>query len=72
MILISHRGNTNGRFDSYENEPTYIDLAISRGYEVEIDVWFVDGMLYLGHDAPQYGINLSFLVFTVCIFSLVL
>ncbi len=25
MILISHRGNTNGKFESYENEPTYID-----------------------------------------------
>jgi len=62
MILISHRGNTNGRFDSHENEPTYIDLAISRGYEVEIDVWFIDGILYLGHDTPQYGINLNFLV----------
>lgn len=62
MILISHRGNTNGRFDSHENEPTYIDLAISRGYEVEIDVWFIDGILYLGHDTHQYGINLNFLV----------
>jgi hypothetical protein len=57
MILISHRGNINGKFESYENEPNYIDLALSKGYDVEIDVWYVDNLLYLGHDKPQYGIN---------------
>jgi hypothetical protein len=57
MVLISHRGNINGRFESHENEPTYIDLAISKGYDVEVDVWFVDGVLYLGHDKPQYGVD---------------
>ena len=57
MILISHRGNINGRFESYENEPTYIDLSISKGYDVEIDVWYVDGRLYLGHDNPQYEVD---------------
>ncbi len=55
MIYIAHRGNTNGRFESYENEPTYIDLAIKKGFDVEIDVWFIDGILYLGHDEAQYG-----------------
>jgi len=39
MILISHRGNINGRFESWENEPTYIDKAIAEGYDVEIDIW---------------------------------
>ena len=58
MILISHRGNTNGRFESHENEPNYIDKAIKEGYDVEIDVWFTDNVLYLGHDKPQYGIDL--------------
>jgi hypothetical protein len=55
MILISHRGNINGRFESWENEPTYIDLAIQKGYDVEIDVWCVDGIIWLGHDKPLYG-----------------
>jgi hypothetical protein len=27
MILISHRGNIDGKFESWENEPTYIDKA---------------------------------------------
>ena len=57
MILISHRGNIDGRLESWENEPTYIDLAISKGYDVEIDVWYVDGILYLGHDKPDYGVE---------------
>jgi hypothetical protein len=43
--------------ESWENEPTYIDLAISKGYDVEIDVWFKDNMLWLGHDRPDYGVE---------------
>ena len=61
MILISHRGNVNGRFESYENEPNYIDKSLSDGYDVEIDIWYIDGVLYLGHDAPQYGINYTWI-----------
>jgi len=57
MILISHRGNINGKLESWENEPTYIDLAIKKGYEVEIDVWYKDNILWLGHDEPQYGVD---------------
>jgi hypothetical protein len=61
MILISHRGNTNGRFESYENEPTYIDKAISEGFDVEVDIWVMAGILFLGHDRPQYGIDYNWL-----------
>lgn len=57
MILISHRGNIDGKFESYENEPNYIDLAISKGYDVEVDIWSIEGLLLLGHDRPQYGIT---------------
>jgi hypothetical protein len=57
MILIAHRGNTIGKFENYENEPNYIDKAISEGYDVEIDVWVIDGVIFLGHDRPQYGIT---------------
>lgn len=61
MILISHRGNTNGKFEYYENEPNYIDKAISQGYDVEVDIWVIDGVIFLGHDAPQYGITQNWL-----------
>jgi glycerophosphoryl diester phosphodiesterase len=57
MILIAHRGNTDGKFESYENEPAYIDKAISEGFDVEVDVWMIEGVLLLGHDEPQYGVT---------------
>jgi hypothetical protein len=61
MKLISHRGNINGKFESWENEPTYIDKAISEGYDVEIDVWYKDSKLWLGHDKPDYEVDLKWL-----------
>jgi hypothetical protein len=61
MILISHRGNINGRLESYENEPSYIDLAIKKGFEVEVDIWFIENNLWLGHDKPQYAIDLKWI-----------
>lgn len=61
MILISHRGNINGRMESLENKPTQIDMAIKQGYDVEIDIWYKDGILWLGHDKPDYDIDLRFL-----------
>lgn len=61
LKLISHRGNTNGKFEYWENEPTYIDFAISKGFDVEIDLWYKDKMLWLGHDKPDYGINIEWI-----------
>jgi hypothetical protein len=56
MVLISHRGNINGKMPQNENHPDYIDEAIHAGYNVEVDVWMVDNELFLGHDEPQYKI----------------
>ena len=61
MILISHRGNINGKNPSMENHPSYIDKAIALGYDVEIDVWYIDGKLWLGHDEPQYEVSMDWL-----------
>jgi hypothetical protein len=61
MILISHRGNIDGKYESQENEPNYIDKAISKGFDVEIDVWYVDGNLLLGHDKPDYFTDFEFI-----------
>jgi len=60
LKIISHRGNIDGRTEK-ENKPSYIEHAISLGYDVEIDVWDIDGKLYLGHDEPQYSIEIEFL-----------
>jgi hypothetical protein len=57
MILISHRGNINGRILEIENKPDYIDNAIKSGFNVEIDMWWIDNQIYLGHDEPQYKIS---------------
>lgn len=62
MIFISHRGNTIGPFGSWENEPTYIDKAINTGFDVEIDIWYVNKNIYLGHDKPEYGINIKWIL----------
>jgi hypothetical protein len=64
-IWIAHRGNTRGPNPEKENQPDYILQAINEGFDVEIDVWgkpTEDGIeLWLGHDNPQYQINISFL-----------
>lgn len=61
MILISHRGNINGPNPELENTIEYIEIALSKGFEVEIDVWGIDGDLWLGHDEPLYKIDWDWL-----------
>jgi len=61
MILISHRGNITGQQPDLENHPNYITKALSLRYNVEIDVWYNNGF-YLGHDNPQYKIDVNFLI----------
>lgn len=61
MIKIAHRGNYKGRDPLRENTKEYIEEAIVAGYDVEIDVWLLDGKWYLGHDFPKEEIELSFM-----------
>lgn len=61
MILISHRGNTSGKNLNDENSPDYVDRAIQLGYDVEIDIRVIGGILMLGHDEPQYKISQQWL-----------
>lgn len=61
MILISHRGNLNGPSIDTENKIETIDKAISLGYDVEIDLWYVGDFFYLGHDEPVSQISYEFL-----------
>tara|TARA_Y100000592_G_scaffold100941_1_gene183920 strand:- start:2286 stop:2714 length:429 start_codon:yes stop_codon:yes gene_type:complete len=62
MILISHRGNINGKQPGLENMPEYIDSAIELGYHVEVDVWYKNNEFWLGHDNPKYKINIKYLI----------
>jgi len=62
MKIISHRGNLNEREPNNENNPNYIDEAINEGFDVEIDLWFKEGSGWLGHDKPEYQINIDWVV----------
>lgn len=62
MKLIAHRGNISGPNHEMENEPSYILNTLSLGYDCEIDVRLIDNILYLGHDLPQYKIDINFLI----------
>jgi hypothetical protein len=61
MKFISHRGNLTGVYPEKENSPAYIQEALSAGFDCEIDVWYIDGKLLLGHDAPTYTTTVEFL-----------
>lgn len=61
MKIISHRGNLNGRVPEMENHPKHIISAVYAGYDVEVDVWSIDGEFFLGHDHPQYSVELSWI-----------
>ena len=61
MILIAHRGNISGPNPEMENRPEYVKKAIDLGYNVEVDVWYENNQLFLGHDGPQYKIKDDFL-----------
>lgn len=62
MHLISHRGNLNGIKSEEENKPDYLDFAIKKGFDVEVDVRFENNKFFLGHDFVQYEINEDFLL----------
>ena len=60
MKIISHRGNLNGVDSKNENKPETIVKALDLGFDVEIDIRVINGEIYLGHDEPQYKIDLEF------------
>lgn len=61
MIFISHRGNLKGRKTKFENLPSYIDKALNKKFDVEIDIFLEKDKFYLGHDKPQHLIDVSWL-----------
>ena len=63
--LISHRGNIDGPNVELENSIEYIKKAIDLGYDVEIDVWYHDKSLYLGHDGPSQLIT-EYSLYSMC------
>ena len=62
MILIAHRGNIDGPNQQLENTPQYIENAILKGFNVEIDLRYEDGKLRLGHDNGMTNVSLEWLL----------
>lgn len=62
MILIAHRGNTEGPKLDLENSPEYVDAAIESGFDVEVDLWVQKNKLHFGHDSPDYLITKDYLL----------
>lgn len=64
MKFIAHRGNISGININKENTIDYIISALNQDFEVEIDLWYENGIYYLGHDEPKNKISLSFIGLT--------
>ncbi len=60
-LHICHRGNINGPVKEMENNFGVLIQRSIKGMDVEIDVWYHDGSLWLGHDKPDYRITLDWL-----------
>lgn len=56
--IIAHRANLNGPNPVTENTPEAIQACIQAGLDIELDVWYVDGIYYLGHDKPTTQFDL--------------
>jgi beta-phosphoglucomutase len=59
---IAHRGNLYGPDIINENKIDYILNVINKGYDCEIDIRYIDNILYLGHDNPDYIVDINFLL----------
>lgn len=68
MIKIAHRGNIKGPNPKRENDPLYIEEALSLGYDAEIDLWVTESnswnqaKLFLGHDGPEHKVDIAWLI----------
>jgi hypothetical protein len=62
MIIISHRGNTSGSIEEFENRPDLISDLLDKNIDCEIDVWYLNDKFYLGHDFPKYEVDKSYIL----------
>lgn len=61
MRLIAHRGLFEGPNPELENHPDQITLATNKGFNAEIDLWWMDENWWLGHDEPTYKVDEDFI-----------
>jgi hypothetical protein len=59
--MISLRGNRWGPDVAKENTPEHVRAALKFGFWVIVDVWYVNGWVYLGKVGPSYVVSSNFL-----------
>jgi hypothetical protein len=64
MRIIAHRGLINGPDPNLENLPEQILTSLQLGFDCEIDVSYINGKWFLGHDTPDYEVPFGFLRLT--------
>jgi hypothetical protein len=62
MLIIAHRGLTQGPDPVLENDPEHITQLLQSGWHVEVDVRMEQGVWYLGHDSATHKIDRQFLL----------
>lgn len=62
MIFISHRGNLFGQNKQTENTIEQINICLTKGIDVEIDIWKTNFGLKLGHDFPKNNVDIDWLM----------
>jgi hypothetical protein len=62
MKIISHRGNLDGPNKLTENKIETIENVLNLGFDCEIDVWYINSKLWLGHDYAENEIDINFLI----------
>lgn len=60
--FICHRGNLERKELATENTPSLLDKRIHDGYDVELDVWYTNKKLFLGHDKPEHPVTFEWLM----------
>ena len=61
MLIIAHRGLTDGPDEALQNTPDQVLAALGQGFDAEIDVWYQQGQYFLGHDKPLYPVDWQWL-----------
>jgi hypothetical protein len=56
-----HRGNLTGPKKEFENNFGILIQRSIQGYSTEVDVWYHEHNLWLGHDKPEYKISMDWL-----------
>lgn len=61
MLIIAHRGLLDGPDSTLENTPESFQHCRELGYDVEIDLRYINNEWWLGHDDAQYRVSYEFL-----------